>query len=84
MNQLPEEGAQVSAITYASLEYNRTSREVSGKLTFHKSPFGGLPQCFVDGLQVDPTTVKAAAPRDQEGAQPAPEGAPAGGMPSPA
>jgi hypothetical protein len=57
--RLPEPGAMVTAMTYPSLEYNRQAQEVDGVLSTRPSPFGGPPQCWVDGVQVDPASVRA-------------------------
>lgn len=42
-------------------EYDEQPKEVTGKFYVSSSPFNEWPpQCFVDGVQVDPDTVKLA------------------------
>lgn len=55
--QLPPNGTKVTAMTYASLEYDREAEEVTGILVSEPGPFG--IQCEVDEVSVDPTTVRA-------------------------
>lgn len=59
-SSLPENGTQVTAKTFESVEYDTEPEEVTGVLQTKPSPFGGLPQCWVGGRQVDPRTVQAA------------------------
>lgn len=59
-NQLPEEGADVTAMTYASDEYDRPAREVRGKLERRKVESLNYIQCWIDGVQVDPASIKPA------------------------
>ncbi len=67
--QLPEPGMQVTGMTYESTEYNRGAYEISGILTTRPSPFDGPPQCWVDGVQVDPATIRALPRSDTEQGQ---------------
>jgi hypothetical protein len=55
---LPPDGSPVEAMTYASLEYYRDPEKVTGVLSTRLSPFGYPPQCWVNGVQVDPATVR--------------------------
>jgi len=57
---LPQAGSQVEALTYPSLEYDREAESVTGLLVTKLSPFEGPPQCWVNGVQVDPETVRPA------------------------
>lgn len=59
--QLPEEGTEVVAMTYESIEYDRPPTEVRGTITYRPSPFSSVPQCEVDGVQVDPSTVRVVS-----------------------
>ncbi len=45
-------------MTYPSLEYEREEEEVKGILTTLPSPFG-VPQCWVNDVQVNPDSVRA-------------------------
>ena len=58
MPELPEDGVLVRAQTYDSIEYDREPEEVTGPLLTRPSPFGPPPQCWVNGVQVDPETVR--------------------------
>lgn len=49
-------------MTYASIDYDAEPEQVTGVLATRKSPFGGLPQCWVDGVPVDPDTVEIVEP----------------------
>jgi hypothetical protein len=61
MPELPPDGSHVEAMTYESIEYDREAEKVRGVLRTRSSPFDGPPQCWVDGVQVDPATVRPAA-----------------------
>lgn len=67
MSDMPDDGALVVAMTYPSIEYDRYAERVSGTLSTRPSPFGGPPQCYVDGEQVDPRTVRAAGDAGDDG-----------------
>ena len=56
--KLPKDGTKVRGFTYASIEYDRPPTEVTGTFLTTPSPFGDPPQCWIDGVQVDPSTVK--------------------------
>lgn len=56
--KLPKDGTKVRGFTYASIEYDRSPIEVTGTFLTTPSPFGDPPQCWIDGVQVDPSTVK--------------------------
>ncbi len=56
--KLPGDGTEVKAMTYPSLEYDREPEKITGKLITQPSPFGGS-QCWVDGVQVEETTVES-------------------------
>ena len=78
MPHLPSDGTVVLAITYSSEEYKRDAEPVMGTLETRPSPFGGLPQCWVDGIQVSPESVRpiaadgpVVAPDDSDGPAPA-------------
>lgn len=45
-------------MTYQSDEYEEESYAVTGILHTRPSPFSDVPQCFVDGVQVDPASVR--------------------------
>lgn len=55
--KLPPDGTRVRAMTYDSAEYNTEAEEVTGVLTTSPSPFG-TPQCWINGIQVDPHTIE--------------------------
>lgn len=59
---LPDDGNEVTATTYESIEYDREAREITGTLSTGPSPFG--TKCWVDGVAVDPDTVRLATKRD--------------------
>lgn len=63
--KLPDDEAEVIAMTYPSLEYDREAEEVTGPL--EKRPVGWMDrvQCFVGGVQVDPETVRAVTKASQ-------------------
>jgi hypothetical protein len=61
--KLPADGTRVRAMTYESIEYDREAEEVEGVLYTIPSPFGPPPNCWVNGLGVDPATVR---PADEE------------------
>lgn len=54
--KLPEDGTEVTAMTYPSEEHEREASEVRGRLFKKRVPFG--TQCWIDGVQVQPETVK--------------------------
>lgn len=58
MSDLPDNGSMVEAKTYPSLEYDRPARKVRGKLLKRPVPVFAYEQCWVDGVQVDPETVR--------------------------
>lgn len=58
-NNLPENGAQVTAYTLPSIEYDRLAREVRGTLTKRWVAVFGYWQCDVDGVEVDHRTVRS-------------------------
>lgn len=62
---LPPNGTKVVAMTYPSIEYEREAKEVTGILHSVETPLtkglDTLPQCWVEGVQVDPDTVRPAA-----------------------
>ena len=53
-----KDGDKVKGMTYTSIEYDRDSEEVEGTLETRPSPFGGPPQCWIDGKEIDPATIK--------------------------
>lgn len=57
---LPDDGTRVTAMTYASDEYDRPAERVTGELHTRPVPALGYTQCWVDGVQVDPDTVRPA------------------------
>jgi hypothetical protein len=57
---LPDDGARVTATTYASDEYDRPAVRVTGVLATRPVESLGYIQCWVDGVQVDPATVRPA------------------------
>lgn len=60
-SELPEDGTVVEAETYPSEEYDRPAERVSGPLVTRPVPAIGYTQCWVNGVQVDPATVRPAA-----------------------
>lgn len=66
--ELPEDGTRVRAKTYASDEYDRSAEEVVGELATRRVEWLNRTQCYVDGTQVDPDTVRAVVDDDQPGA----------------
>lgn len=60
--KLPSDGTRVKAQTYANTSDDEPSREVQGKLSTRSTPLREAqdlgPQCWVDGIQVDPETVE--------------------------
>ena len=78
-SDLPEDGTVVRAMRYESMEYDRAPYEVTGRLLTRPSPFGPPPQCWVDGVQVDPSSIQAVQAADSPGTDAiAPETPPAG------
>ena len=58
--QLPDDGTRVKAMTFENISEDLEPREVEGELTTRVvEAFDGYIQAFVDGVQVDPDTVKA-------------------------
>ena len=57
---LPKDGTMVKATTLPSIEHHIESEEVTGKLHTVTSPFGPPPNCYVDGVAVDPASVEAS------------------------
>lgn len=55
---LPKDGTRVIASTYPSIEYDREARKVSGKLYTRRVESLGYTQCWVNGVQVDPASVR--------------------------
>lgn len=64
-NELENTGIKVTAMTYPSIEYDTEPEEVNGILFTKDSPFGG-EQCWVNGIQVDPATIKAIDEDDED------------------
>lgn len=58
--ELPPEGTKVKAITLPSYEYESESREIEGILFTNPTPLSKTPNCYVDGISVDPKSVKAS------------------------
>ncbi len=58
MPGLPESGTRVEAVTLPSDEYDRGAEKLVGVLHTRPSPFGPPPNCYVNGIGVDPATVK--------------------------
>lgn len=54
---IPPDGSRVTAMTYGSMEHDTEPEKVAGVITTHPSPFG-TPQCWVNGVQVDPRTIE--------------------------
>jgi hypothetical protein len=59
--KLPPNGTEVTAMTYASDEYDRPAVEVRGILSTRYIEAMGYTQCWVGDVQVDPDTVKAVS-----------------------
>lgn len=57
---LPPDGATVRASTYANADEEVPAREVRGELHTRRVEWLNRTQCYVDGVQVDPSTVRAA------------------------
>lgn len=57
-SDLPADGTTVTAMTYESIEYDRPAERVTGRLATRELPT--YVQCWVDGTQVDPDTVRPA------------------------
>ncbi len=68
--ELPPDGTRVRATAYGSIEYDREEQEVEGELFTVRSPWGPPPNCWVNGLGVDPATVRAIPAAPAEGAGP--------------
>lgn len=58
---LPEDGTTVRAMTYANEDEEIPAREVKGELRTRRVEWLDRTQCYVDGVQVDPETVRAVA-----------------------
>ena len=70
MSEIPKNGTRVRATTISSVEHRRESEQVEGTLQTVPSPFGPPPNCYVDGLSVEPESVVAvpdSAPPDGAG-----------------
>lgn len=67
---LPADGTIVTARTFASIEYDEEPQLTTGILSTRDSPFGGIPQCWVDSIPVQPETVKPlqAEPKPEDAA----------------
>jgi len=52
------DGARVEAMSLGSLADDMPEERVVGVLTTSPSPFSGDPLCYVNGVPVDPKTVK--------------------------
>jgi hypothetical protein len=57
---LPKDGTMVVAMTYESPEYDRPAREITGVLRTAYVDSLDYVQCWVDDVQVDPSTVRPA------------------------
>lgn len=57
---LPPDGTEVEALSYPSEEYDRPAERVTGPLLTRPVESLGYTQCWVNGTQVDPATVRAA------------------------
>ncbi len=64
---LPQDGYRVKATTLPSLEYDREPEEIEGILYTVKSPFDEPPNCYVDGIGVDPASVRVMEDQDDSG-----------------
>lgn len=58
IDTLPANGTVVTASTYPSIEYDRDAQEVTGRLSKEPVEIWDAIKCWVDGVQVDPATVK--------------------------
>lgn len=63
--KLPPDGTEVSATTIPSIEYDREAEEITGTLYTVPSPFGPPPNCYVDGIGVEPESVRPIRSADR-------------------
>lgn len=70
MPGLPEDGSRVEAMTLPSMEYDREAERVTGILSTRQSPFGPPPNCYVDGMGVDPESVAPIGQRERHAREP--------------
>lgn len=57
-SELPADGVTVTAMTYANEDEQIPAREVTGELSTRRVEWLNRTQCYVDGVQVDPETVR--------------------------
>ncbi len=58
--------AEVTAMTFASDEYDREPQQVRGKLTKRRVTVLGYTQHLVNGTPVNPSTIKPVEPDEDE------------------
>ena len=64
MSNLPPDGSRVAAMTYESPDNNLPSRHVEGRLTSRYVSSLRYTQCLVDGMPVDPDTIRPLPSRN--------------------
>lgn len=57
---MPKDGDRVTAMTFESVEYDTPPERKAGTLKTREVPGLGYTQYWVDGVQVDPATVRPA------------------------